>query len=279
MSSPEDPPSEGPSPDAPPAMSLWMATLWAFGITLAFQVVLSAYISARPGAANDMVVGVACQAIVYLGGAFLVLRVHAPQASVRDYLGLRPTHALLYLLGLLAGLAVHPLADAVEELLERRFPITDHGQILELYRTGTPGWRAGMVVASVFIGPVLEEMLFRGVLFRGLRRIYPVGLVTIMTAWFFGAAHMHWQAMVTIGLVGLVFGWLRGWSGSIVPTALAHMAFNAVSVAGIALAPEAKYPLSVSLGAVPLLALLLAGVHLVSARSATAARARELDLV
>jgi hypothetical protein len=279
MSSPSDPPPEDPSPDAPPAMSLWMATLWAFGITLVFQIVLTAVVSMRPASANDMVVGVACQAIVYLGGAFLILRVHAPEGSVRDYLGLRPTHALFYLFGLLLGLAVHPLADAVEELLERRFPITDHGQIIELYRAGTPGWRAGMVVASVFFGPILEEMLFRGVLYRGLRRIYPMGLATIMTAWFFGAAHMRWQAMVTIGLVGLVLGWLRAKSGSIVPTALAHMAFNAVSVAGIAIAPEAKYPLAVTLGAAPLLVVLLASVNLVGARSAMAARAREIDLL
>ena len=192
--------------------------------------------------------------------------------------GLRRTHALFYVFGLLLGLAVHPLAEAVEALLLKRWPLGDESQLVELYQAGSPAWRVGLVAGVVFAGPLVEEFLFRGAIFRGMSRIYPPGFVTIVTACIFGAVHMRWQVIVPVGMVGLVLGWLRAKSGSIVPTALAHMAFNGVSVAAIAVAPEAKYSLAVTLGELALAALLLGCVTLVGARSAVAARARELDL-
>ena len=79
------------------------------------------------------------------------------------------------------------------------------------------------------IGPFLEEVVYRGALFRPLRKTASVWSVLVVTSVLFGLAHVEWQRVVPIALLGMALCLLRISSGSLVPSALMHGTFNGVS--------------------------------------------------
>lgn len=93
------------------------------------------------------------------------------------------------------------------------------------------------VVSAVAVGPVLEEVIFRGVFFQGLRRrlgLWP-GLVLSSIVW--GLVHLEVSPIFMAGL--MIFGvWLAGAfhrSGSLVVPIVGHAVFNGVAI-GLSLA-------------------------------------------
>ena len=57
-------------------------------------------LGARTASRDDLTKLFACQLAAYLLGTFLILRVHAPQAKIREFLALRGTHLAFYPLAL-----------------------------------------------------------------------------------------------------------------------------------------------------------------------------------
>src|SRR5262249_1917645 len=85
------------------------------------------------------------------------------------------------------------------------------------------GWIEGGLI-TVF----LEELLFRGLLYRGLAasRIGIVGAIVVTSVmfaafhfqlWFSNHDWWHWMSATRIFLVGLLLGWLRARTGSLLP--------------------------------------------------------------
>jgi membrane protease YdiL (CAAX protease family) len=263
-------------------MSVMAAMGWAFGVTFTFILLRIITLAVRPAATYDLVAQVSCQAIAYLLGLFLILRVHAPEASIRETIGLRPTHVAFYPLAVLLGVAVEIPADGLYDALVRRWPTGVEDRFAEVYReSGTPR-RAVIALMLIVAGPALEEVFFRGALFRPLLKAHPAELVILVTAMLFAVAHLEWQMFLPIGVVGLALAFLRQRSGSIVPSFLLHGSFNAVSFFLMAFGkPEATatpLPRALVAGASAAALLLVACVHLLGARSAVAERARERDL-
>ncbi len=99
------------------------------------------------------------------------------------------------------------------------------------------------VLAAVLMAPVVEEILFRGVLFQAARR--QLGLVggIVLSAFVWTMVHAELLpgvgtfqpvAVGAIFLLGLWFGWVFHRSGTIVVPIVAHAVFNAVNL-GVAL--------------------------------------------
>lgn len=84
------------------------------------------------------------------------------------------------------------------------------------------------VVAVVFVAPVVEEFIFRGLVMNRLSRVMPGWLAVVLSAAAFGACHGHpvWFAYAFV--LGAVFGFIDLRAGSIWPSILGHVAFNAI---------------------------------------------------
>lgn len=84
------------------------------------------------------------------------------------------------------------------------------------------------VVAVVFVAPVVEEFIFRGLVMNRLSRVMPGWLAVVLSAAVFGACHGHpvWFAYAFV--LGAVFGFIDLRAGSIWPSILGHVAFNAI---------------------------------------------------
>lgn len=289
-----DPPSSHRDPGSPPAgerpMSLAAAAMWAVGITFLFVWLLSLIIAIRPSAQSDLVTTFGCQAAAYLLGLFGILRFYAPRASIRDFLGVRPTHAGFYPLAVLLGLALTAPIGALYDLIERRWPSPRDGELelVRLLAEGSTAEQALIGLVLVVLGPALEEVLFRGALTRPLRRSYAPELVVVSTAILFAAAHFQPQKFLPIGLFGLALGALRLASGSIVPAMMLHATYNAVPFAvmltgsdqaasGQDALAEPPLPPALIAGSAAFAAVLLALTFALGARSEVAARARGRD--
>jgi membrane protease YdiL (CAAX protease family) len=269
----------------PSGLSFLGAAAWSIAATAILQVFAVVGLAVKPGADLDIVGGVACQAAAYLLAIFLFVRVYEPHRALSDVLAVRSTSAALCASAIALGLAIQIPAAAVAAAIERRWPHTATelaAQAQELTAT-TTGRRVGVVLAVVVAGPLVEEMFFRGALYRGLRLRHPRGLATIGVATFFALAHQDARYFVPILMVGLAITHLRAISGSLLPGLLVHAAFNAASLLpalGGSMEPEdaaAPVPRSLMIVGTAASAAMLLVCKAIASRSAMCALAREAD--
>jgi uncharacterized protein len=95
------------------------------------------------------------------------------------------------------------------------------------------------VVTVCIIAPVLEEMLFRGIILRSFLRQYTPGRAITASALLFGLAHLNIYQFVAASLLGLLLGWLYERTRSLWPGIFFHAAYNS-AVTGIYLSNNAK---------------------------------------
>ena len=131
------------------------------------------------------------------------------------------TLVTLPILLLVPGLVL--LAGWANLIVMALFPMTPDD--LAQYETlMAPGF-----VATLFacIGaPVLEEMLFRGVILRGFLRRYPRDFSIFWSAALFAIAHLNLYQVATALALGIVAGWLYERCRSLWPCILLHAAYN-----------------------------------------------------
>ena len=82
------------------------------------------------------------------------------------------------------------------------------------------------ILLVVLLAPVLEEMLFRGIILRGFLARYPRWPAIVASAILFGASHLNiYQFMVGL-LIGIPLGWLYERTRSLIPCIALHAAYN-----------------------------------------------------
>jgi membrane protease YdiL (CAAX protease family) len=84
-------------------------------------------------------------------------------------------------------------------------------------------------IAVVIVGPVAEEIAFRGFLFRGLSTTWlGIAGTLAVSSGLWAAMHIQYDLFLVgqIFLIGLVLGWLRWASGSTLLTILLHVLAN-----------------------------------------------------
>jgi len=100
----------------------------------------------------------------------------------------------------------------------------------ELSDRAVGGWRVVLVLAVVVGAPLVEELLYRGLIFGSLRnRLSPL-LTVLVGAFWFAAAHMQGVQFVGLLVFGIVLGVCRQRTGRLGMGVLAHAAFNATSL-------------------------------------------------
>lgn len=83
-----------------------------------------------------------------------------------------------------------------------------------------------MVITVCILAPVLEEMLFRGIILRSFLMQYSRSLSIFGSALIFGAAHLNLYQFVVGVLVGSVLGWLYEQTRSLWPCIALHAMYN-----------------------------------------------------
>lgn len=126
--------------------------------------------------------------------------------------------------GVLCAVPTFLVAHLCVEGLNRLFVIKDINY-LEPFRR--EGYGFGWAVLSVCVQPgVIEELAFRGVIFSSLQRVLGDTETLFVTALMFAILHLSVPSIPHLFFMGVVLGWLRLRSGSIVAGMLLHFTHN-----------------------------------------------------
>jgi membrane protease YdiL (CAAX protease family) len=87
------------------------------------------------------------------------------------------------------------------------------------------------VITACVIAPVLEELLFRGLILQGFAQRYGGAKALWLSALLFSAAHANVHQFLGTLPFGLLAGWLVLRTGSLWPAMVAHALFNAGALA------------------------------------------------
>ncbi|MBL9175664.1 MAG: CPBP family intramembrane metalloprotease [Verrucomicrobiales bacterium] len=210
---------------------LAMTTAWLLAAALALG--LSAAWKERGGHFPP----IAMLAITGLGfhGVGLVLIARFLRWENRDWrgafgLGRNTGAALRYSFGwtCLAGPAVYGLHQFAALELERLgWPPSAQDSVQLLVRSG---WLDRGVIAlfAVVLAPVVEELLFRGILFPALRDAGWPRVAMGVASFGFGLIHGNATAFLPLSALGGYLAWLYLRTGNLLAPILAHFLFNLV---------------------------------------------------
>ena len=227
---------------------LLFAAFIPFALLVSKLVVLFGYVVLRPLAGwrppvdlvqSDTVFLLVQQCVFYifiLGFLFLLARLQHRQPLWKSLGWKKPTprQVARYLAGG-GGLAV-----AVSLALSMR-PDTQEFPLERLFSSRTASYAIG--VFAIGIAPVVEEMVFRGLLFAIFERALGVRFAVVSTAVLFAGLHIPeywhaWNHVWMILVVGLVFSLARGVSGALTPSIFLHVGYNALIMAGLFLSTQ-----------------------------------------
>ena len=86
------------------------------------------------------------------------------------------------------------------------------------------------ILAITIVGPILEEMLFRGAITTTLLKAYSPKKAIIYSALIFGIFHLNPAQVLVASLLGLLLGWLFYKTHSLIPCIIVHILNNSLSV-------------------------------------------------
>lgn len=207
------------------------ATIWIL-VTSAFAALNFYALSNRSDRDQDVVYeyDLLAGAVFAYGLLFVFVLAITSGLPRREALGLRPPESWWKAVALSLGSVVVIFVGAAIVL-----SVLGAGDEQNLAPEDWDGSRAGAYAASflaiVFIGPTVEELLYRG---AGMSLLAPYGswVAVAGTAVLFGLGHGLLLSLGAFIWFGLVIGVLRLRTGSLYPAIFAHSLFNAVGMIG-----------------------------------------------
>lgn len=141
-------------------------------------------------------------------------------------LGFRPAPFWTIVLGTVGALIV---SVAVSQLGEPE----GVKQALDVART--PSLFVASLAVMAVLAPLVEEMVFRGLLYGWLAGRWGTTVAWLVSSILFAAAHVEPAHALLVLPLGLWFGWLRQRTDSLWPSLVAHIANNGLAVVAAAL--------------------------------------------
>src|SRR5262249_49423465 len=127
----------------------------------------------------------------------------------------------LILLGIALAISV--------SVISSRFPSKEASPLEKLLSSNRAMF--AFAILGVAVAPLLEEVVFRGFLFKVLSDIGGAVVAVLVTAILFGAVHAlqlwgNWVGVLLIFVVGFVLSFVRHRSNSLIPSFIIHTAYN-----------------------------------------------------
>lgn len=215
-----------------PIFSPAHAALWMMGALLCMVLLLGTASALNPGVIDDQVSLGALSAVSFLIVTSLLLGRYPGGATLRKAIGARAVHPMLLPLAACIGFLAQAPAERLRDFVHHLWPGDPNSEPAGIVlTTGSPFEAFALVLVLVGLVPLAEEVFFRGAVYGALRRSQSSARwAAIISAVGFTLCHVNARLLLPIGLVAAIFGFLRGSSGSLYPSLVAHMAFNAVPV-------------------------------------------------
>ena len=102
-------------------------------------------------------------------------------------------------------------------------------QEVGLTKLGSPTELVLGFVSLVILTPIIEEIIFRGVIFRGLSRTLPLWFAVGFSSVLFAVAHGQWNVALDTFVLGIFLAYVTHKTGSLIPAILLHALKNGVA--------------------------------------------------
>ncbi|KKT53189.1 MAG: hypothetical protein A2445_03405 [Candidatus Jacksonbacteria bacterium RIFOXYC2_FULL_44_29] len=114
--------------------------------------------------------------------------------------------------------------NAVLQLFGQNFPPQ---AIIEFsWQNRDPLITGVLLIAVVAVAPFFEEIIMRGLVFRGLLKRFKPPMAMIISGLIFASFHFSIFAFLPIAIIGTLFAWLYHRTGQLFPSIIAHGLFN-----------------------------------------------------
>ena len=179
---------------------------------------------------NLMQIGV-LSAVLGNGCVFAVV-MHFQKLTYRELFHHSPSSpgAMLMLVVPPVLLLVPALLLAITSALQLLMAIVPLSRWEESFFSRMADGSVAAVLAVCVMAPLLEEMLFRGIVLRGFLQRYPRWQAIFMSALLFGAAHMNIYQFVVGFVMGTVLAWLYERTRSLIPCIALHATYNTTTL-------------------------------------------------
>lgn len=142
-------------------------------------------------------------------------------------------HLAFYIAALTAGVMMPIVGGMLTQWLAQGHEVSQ--DIKQLGANTSLALRLPLALLVISVGPMVEELLFRGVLLSAIARTTNNGTAIALSAALFACVHLPdlsflWYALPNLFLLGLILGWLRVQSASIWPAVVAHGMNNLLAV-------------------------------------------------
>lgn len=171
-------------------------------------------------------------------GAGLVLThffIREHDLSWANFLGLKkPNLRRALLFGVITAAIVLPgllllnkICEALLTLMQGKPELQSSIQILQV--SVSPGQRICFGIAALVLAPFVEEILFRGILYRFLKQMGWPRLSIVISSLLFGFIHGNLMALVPLSCLAVVLALLYDETDNLMSPITAHAVFNAVN--------------------------------------------------
>lgn len=199
---------------------------------LYFLVTAPAAANGQPAQASGTLISIVTIAAALVCSALIFALVRKSRSSMRDWLGLKPVSIKQLVVWVLALFVFSFLSNLVAAYFEHDM-VTNF--VRDLYGSSKNIYLLGFAV--VIAAPFFEELFFRGFMFSGISRSR-LGIVggILITALIWTAVHQQydWYVRGNILLLGILFGYARHRSGSLLPSFTMHALMNAMALIEVA---------------------------------------------
>ncbi|MGE0431252.1 MAG: lysostaphin resistance A-like protein [Planctomycetota bacterium] len=229
-----------PEDDKPEAMPQWGVMEFALGIgaSIIITVMLMRRLDGSFGLPTRLMCDAGIRLAVTAGLLWFIAAIHGqnllavamPRVSFR---GVWKHMLVITLTGFFAVLAVNLIYQVVSHALGVPPPKQIIVQkLLASPPSADPQLWIAVVVSAGVVAPLVEEIMFRGVLYVGLRKLVGVPMAIVFSALLF--ALMHDAGHVPLVALGMLLAWSYERTRNLAVPIVFHITFNAVSLIAMA---------------------------------------------
>ena len=201
------------------------SALLAAGLQGALLHIMPGLLENRSG---RLFVGMWPQDLLFFAGVVLCVHLRKERWS---HLGVRPI-AGSYPLGgpILAGVGLYVLMLFCIQLLDRFWPGGLEAQNVQMYMAPDDGLshRILVILTLGLLAPMVEELLFRGVLFQSLCNHLSVQTAMVFTSIIFACTHFDFQRFLPLMLGGYLLNLIAVRHNSLLASMLSHATWNSL---------------------------------------------------
>ncbi len=84
----------------------------------------------------------------------------------------------------------------------------------------------GTIVVSAICAPIIEELLFRGIVFKSLKKVTPVWVAILVSSFLFGAYHMNLVQTIYASFMGMIAAIIYEKKNNLIFPILVHITNN-----------------------------------------------------